>query len=96
MDENPYRAPEADEKLARRPPHGVDRWRSVQLGGLWFTVFGALGFVLGGLLLEADFESRLLRLVARVLAGSCPLFSIVGVLMWVTAIVMGYVSRLRR
>ena len=81
MDENPYQAPEADEKPDRPPPTRVDRWTSIQWGGLWFTVSGALGFVLGGVLLGADFESQFVLMFARIFAGLCPLLSIVGVLM---------------
>lgn len=93
MDENPYQAPEADQKPDRPPPTRVDRWTSIQWGGLWFTVIGALGFVLGGVLLGANFESRIVRVFARSLMAICPLFSIVGVLMWLTAIIMEYVRR---
>lgn len=68
MDDNPYQAADADEKPARRSPPRVDRWQSIQWGGLWFTVVGALGFVLGGVLLGAGFEALLVHLIARILA----------------------------
>jgi hypothetical protein len=96
MDENPYQAPEGIEKPERPQPPRVDRWTSVQWGGLWFTVLGALGFVVGGVLLGVDLESRIVRLFARTLMALCPLFGIAGVLMWLTATIMEYISRSRR
>ena len=78
MDDNPHRAPEADENPARRPPPRVDRWQSIQLGGLWFTVFGALGFVLAGVLRGAGFQAVPAPLFTRILAGLCPLVSVLS------------------